>query len=342
MYSETEKQLVLRAQAGDEQAYQLLYEKYYPYVYHYAYHLCKNEADAKDVVQDVFMELYRSLVKLRNADYFMLWLKRVTKSKAQLLFRRNKDAVLDPEVIVQELGSDARTDHSPHLVFDNHIEEHVMRSLAAQLSKRRREVVEMFYFEQLSIEEIAKRLDLNINTVKSRLHMARKELNLLAADYENREGRKISFHVDQLLPGFVVAFLYKCKNMLEHSKVLAGLQVGMVSACVVIGGSALLETYSAYEGQERMAAEAKADDTSKEMMNFAPLHYRDKQVNSANDAYFILMSFASDKEILEIKSKEELAEIAPIVASLRKEDNYYQEVLEERGWFSAYDTLMRP
>ena len=118
MYSETEKQLVLRAQAGDEQAYQQLYEKYYPYVYHYAYHLCKNEADAKDVVQDVFMELYRSLVKLRNADYFMLWLKRITKSKAQLLFRRNKDAVLDPEVIVQELGSDARTDHSPHLVFE--------------------------------------------------------------------------------------------------------------------------------------------------------------------------------------------------------------------------------
>lgn len=339
MYTQTDKELVLLAQSGNEEAYQKLYERFYQDVYYYARHLCKNEADARDITQDVFLEIYRSLSSLRNADMFMVWLKRITKSKAQLLFRRNKDSVYDPEIISTELGGDTRVDRMPHQAMDNRIDKEVMRKLTGMLTKRRREVIEMFYFEQMSLDEIADQLDLNVNTVKSRLHMARKDLNALALNYQDKEGRHISFHADHMLSGFVMMLLYRCRDMLSHTKALTALQVGSVATCVVVGGSALYETYATYDRHHDVGGSEKSGSALQERQYFAPLVYRGQPINSANDAYFVLMHFASDKDLLKDKSHEELAEIAPVVEQLRQEDSYYYDVLMQRGWLETYDAL---
>ena len=339
MYTQTEKELVLQAQSGNEEAYQKLYERFYRDVYYYAQHLCKNDADAKDVTQDVFLEVYRSLPSLRSADMFMVWLKRITRSKAQLLFRRNKDRVYDPEVIAMELGGDTRIDRLPQEAMDNRVDEEVVRHLAKSLSKHRREVIELFYFQQMSLEEIAKHLDLNINTVKSRLHMARKELNMLALNYQKREGRHISFHVDQFLPGFVMAFLYQCKEALSKTKVLTVVQVGSIAACVVIGGNALYETYAMYEQGSNVGDHDKSSEVLQERQYFEPLVYHGQQINSANDAYFVLMHFASDTQMLKEKSHEELLEIAPVVEQIRGQESFYKDVLIDRGWLESYDEM---
>lgn len=340
-----EKDMIKRAQLGDENAYREVYEHYYHLVFYYAWNLSRNETDARDITQEVFLQVYKSLPNLREIDLFVPWIRKITSSKAQTMFRKNKDHIYDPEQISAEAGKEERFEYVPHEYVEHVTDKEILKRLMLQLSKRRYEVLDLFYFQQMNLEEIAKILNVSVGTVKSRLHTGRLALHKIVNEYEQQEGRKLTFHLDSLVPLASLSFVATIKQICSQSKFLNIANAAALTACVVVGSFALKETYDLIqpipnEQASIQAEQPKPVQSEQTSISFTPIIYKNQTISSTNDAYFILMDFASDQELLKEKTQEELLEIQPVINELCYSDNAYKDVLLNNGWITTYHSLL--
>ncbi len=143
--------------------YQQIVEKYAPSMYRLAYNFCLNRADAEDVVQEVFLRYLEHTPRCTGPGQLRAWLMTATANKCKDL-----------------LGSGWKRKTLPlednHTSPDDRDEVLEVRSALAKLSPNLYSVVNLFYFEQLSVKQIAEQLHLSEAAVHSRLFKARKQL----------------------------------------------------------------------------------------------------------------------------------------------------------------------
>lgn len=305
--------LIHQAKSGNVSAYNELYQNYYQFVYRYAWKLSKNEADARDIAQEVFLQVYKSLPSLRDETLFVPWLRKITNSKCQMIFRKNKDILYDSDQISMELGKEKRREFVPQDYMRYMSDKEILTYLLSQMSEKKRMVLDMFYLQQMSINEIAEETGIHVNTVKGRLHEGRKALLKMVNEFEEKEGRKITFRLDPI-PAIVL--------------------------CVVSGGLAIKGTYELYHMTETGTTTAEKTIKKEEHIVFHPVVYQNRTVTSTNDAYFIIMGFAIDKDLLAEKSDQELKEIQPVVKELCATNNAYREALIDSGWLKKFEALL--
>ncbi len=158
------------------QSIQELFEKYQDNLYILAFNVCKNAEDAKDVVQDAFMQYYITKKEFENEQHIRAWLIRVTVNKAKNMnrtFWRKNKVSLEEYMDTLEFA----TPESGELF------EAVMH-----LPEKYRIVVHLFYYEDYSVHEIADILKLSESNVKVRLSRARMLLReTLQEEWENDE-----------------------------------------------------------------------------------------------------------------------------------------------------------
>lgn len=157
---------------GKKDDFGLLVKKYFDGVRRVCLSLCGNGFDADDATQEAFVDAFVYLPSLDDHNKFAPWLYKIARRKCfrRLSFRRTDD---DLDELAELLPSN---DSSP---LDAAIQkEQNLRVYAAlsRLSEKRRAVAEMFYFRGVKVSDIAARLDLSENTVKSRLYDAREQL----------------------------------------------------------------------------------------------------------------------------------------------------------------------
>ncbi|MDD6034258.1 MAG: sigma-70 family RNA polymerase sigma factor [Oscillospiraceae bacterium] len=128
------------------------------------------EADADDVIQEVFVTAYRKFGQLKDPAAFKSWILAIARNRCNDWFRQRAK---HPELPLEELPETAPAHHPPNRVI-----EAVQQTLAA-LESRQRQILQLYYFAELSQAEIAKRLDIPVGTVKSRLHTAREQFRKL-------------------------------------------------------------------------------------------------------------------------------------------------------------------
>jgi len=338
----TDKDLALiqRAKSGDASAYNELYQNYYQFVFYYAWTLSKNEADAKDITQEVFLQVYKSLPDLRDIALFVPWLRKITHSKTQVMFRSKKDAIYDSEQISKELGKEKRKEFVPHEYLDFMSDKEILEHLMYQLSDKRRTVLEMFYFEQLSMEEIAQRMDISVSTVKGRLHEARKALYKMVNAFELEEGRKITFHLEPISSIGALGCLYGIQAWFASFDLAKVVQAAMVVVSVVAGGMAMKETHDVYQMKHMAPKPVEISSEQENLIAFQPVIYHNKVITNTNDAYFVIMDFAADKECLKDKKQQELMEIQPLVEELCSSDNAYKDELISTGWLEVFQSML--
>lgn len=302
--------------------------------------LSKNEADARDITQEVFLQVYKSLPSLRDEALFVPWLRKITNSKCQMIFRKNKDILYDSDQISSELGREKRKEFVPQDYIRFMSDKEILAYLLLQLSEKRRTVLEMYYLQQLSMNEIAEMMGVNVTTVKGRLHEARKALLKVVSEFEDREGRKITFRLDPIPSIGIMGLLYDKWGFLFQNNFLSLMQVAAVVVCVLTGGMAMKETYEIYHTEE--ANSITTDQTIKKdaKVVFHSVIYHGQKINSTKDAFFVILDFARDKDLLEEKSKQELAEIQPVVEELCASDNAYREELINNGWLQKFEELL--
>ena len=168
--------VVERAKAGDVAAFRELYAQHHRQVSRQLAFLVPR-ADLEDVLQDVFIEVYRSIRRFQGKSAFTTWLYRVTVHVAMKSRRKQTRSRLD---VVDELPE--RTDERPlpDAVSLSAERQARVEALLEKLSPKKRAVLVMHDVQGVEAQQIAEILETNVMTVRTRLFYARKELEALA------------------------------------------------------------------------------------------------------------------------------------------------------------------
>ena len=183
-------QFVTMAQAGDEQAFAVLYRRYVRPVYSLARHLLGDDERAMDVTQEVFLKAWQGLPRLRDPGALPSWLRIITTNIVRDHGRRRK-----PEVtMTDDQTDDGRqrevVDRAPP-VTDGLIQEEsrqMVRDAVLRLPEPQRVVVIMHHFEDRPVADIAAELGLPLCTVLSRLARGRDALRRRLAPHIEARG----------------------------------------------------------------------------------------------------------------------------------------------------------
>ena len=154
--------LINRFLAGEIQAFDSLYEKHYPQVFKIARGIVLDPDEAADACQEVFALVYKNLSKFDRRAKFSSWLHRVAVNRTIQYYRQNSKHRRNVELIVDVPAPEGHSPSDPA----------VSRALL-QLSTDDRAIITLFYWEELSLDEIADALQCNPNAAKTRLHRAR-------------------------------------------------------------------------------------------------------------------------------------------------------------------------
>ena len=169
--------LAKRAIKGDRKAFEDLINIYFDRLYKEAYLRCKNEEDAKEIVQETIYKAYKSIKKLKEAKYFKTWLSKILINVANDYMRENGMIDLAHEEIdyIKEVHKDDQVEIKIDLY--NAIDE---------LEDKYKDVIILRYVDDLKIEEISEILERPVNTIKTHIRKAIKDMkNLLKEDYIN-------------------------------------------------------------------------------------------------------------------------------------------------------------
>ncbi len=165
--------LVLVAKQGDKDAFAQLYQHIYKDLYKFAYYTLKNDEDAQDAVSEAVMDAYSGISKLKSADAFKSWMFKILsakcKRKLKSYVQRNKESDLD-DVELSVNGSEESLE---------------LKQALSILTDEERMIVSLTVFGGYDSSEIAKMLNLNRNTVRSKHSRALAKMRDVLTDTKN-------------------------------------------------------------------------------------------------------------------------------------------------------------
>ena len=182
-------ELLGKAKNGDQAAITQLYEASYNSVYKSVKAMVADEDTVLDIVQDGFIKAFQSLEQLDAPEHFRAWLKRIATNKALDHLKKKKPLLFtDLENEEGELPdfADERVEASPEAVLDRKETARLLQEILATLSEEQRLVIGMFYYEEMSVRDIAQTLGCSENTVKSRLNYGRKKVEQKVRELEKK------------------------------------------------------------------------------------------------------------------------------------------------------------
>ncbi|MBN2190799.1 MAG: RNA polymerase sigma factor [Candidatus Aureabacteria bacterium] len=182
MEVKNEFDLIEKASAGDESAFEQIIRSHQENVYFLAYRMTGSHEDADDVVQEVFISVYKNIGKFRKEAGLGTWIHRIAVNKAINRLRRRK---VRKETNLDEMENFAvPADREPGLsgmsdpkdILNIREKRTIIDAALKKLPAKHSSVIVMFDLQEMSHSEIAKVLKISEGTVRSRLHYARKKL----------------------------------------------------------------------------------------------------------------------------------------------------------------------
>jgi RNA polymerase sigma-70 factor (ECF subfamily) len=190
MTREEELEIILRVRAGDTDAFEALVLEHQNKVYSLALRMVGNEEDARDMAQEAFIRAFNFLSGFRGDSKFSVWLYRLTSNICIDFLRSRSKKQTVSMTWTDEDGEEAGEleipddTWSPEQQLERSLTRESVRRGLDSLSPQYREILLLREISGLSYEEIAKALNLEEGTVKSRIFRARKKL----CDFLLREG----------------------------------------------------------------------------------------------------------------------------------------------------------
>lgn len=178
----TDTELIDALKAGKHSALSILYDRYGKFVYRLALHILKNSQEAEDLTQEIFLALWRSHTYNPARGSLSSFLTTMTRSRAidKLRSRGRNLKFLDSwrQNMPSEISSDSPFEH---VALGERSQQ--LHSALGQLSPDQRQVLEMAYYEGLSLSEIAQKLDIPLGTVKTRSRLGLLKLRQILEDF---------------------------------------------------------------------------------------------------------------------------------------------------------------
>ena len=169
--------LIQSIAAGDRLAMRTLFARHRVAVYRWLLRLVDDEALAEDLLSDVFLDVWRHAASFEARASVSTWLLAIARYKALSARRRRTDAALDDQIA----STVADPADGPDLVLEKKSTTELMRGCLAELSPEHREVMDLVYYHEKSVREVARIIGIPEPTVKTRMFYARKKLAELVA-----------------------------------------------------------------------------------------------------------------------------------------------------------------
>ncbi|MGB9681639.1 MAG: RNA polymerase sigma factor [bacterium] len=172
-----EKTLILWAQEGDEKAFEELIKRYSNQVINLSSQIMGSSDEGWDMAQEVFISVWKNIKSFDRSRSFYPWIRKITINACyEELRRRKRERTISLDDVEDDEPSIDLPDvtYSPEEIFDKKEINKVLATLMNTLPEHYRVTLWLRVVEDLSYEEIAEQLDINIGTVKSRINMARK------------------------------------------------------------------------------------------------------------------------------------------------------------------------
>jgi RNA polymerase sigma-70 factor (ECF subfamily) len=174
----SDENLVNQIAAGSKPAMQALFARHRTYVYRWLLRFVSNEALAEDLLSEVFLDVWRQAGRFQYRSSVSTWLMSIARHKA--LSVRRADAELDDKI--EATVADSTGDPEAALLEKDRGE--LLRRALMRLSPGHRQVIDLVYYHQKSVDEVAHILDIPSATVKTRMFYARKKLAELVKEGE--------------------------------------------------------------------------------------------------------------------------------------------------------------
>ena len=164
--------LVERIAAGDKLAMQVLFARHRAPVYRWLYRFVGNETVAEDLLSDVFFDVWQQADRFEGRSAVSTWLLSIARFKALSARRRRTHAELN-EVIEATVADSA---DNAEVVLEKKHQGEMLRGALTKLSREHREIIDLVYYHEKSVDEAAEILGIPAATVKTRMFYARKKL----------------------------------------------------------------------------------------------------------------------------------------------------------------------
>lgn len=225
---------------GNYDSYEQVYELSKKYIYKIINDVVQNHYTTEDLMQETYLQVYRKISTLKEAKAFYVWAGRIaTNLTLRHIQKYRKEVpyaqVNDDEEESGTIFDKAENDHMefiPETVLTNTEQQRIIAEILEGLSPEQKLCVQYYYYEEMSVSDIAELMQCSTGTVKSRLNYARKSLKEAINTFEVRTDTKL--YSLAVLPVFFLAF-----KKAADAIVFAGVSSVGVGAAAVAGGVAM-------------------------------------------------------------------------------------------------------
>jgi RNA polymerase sigma-70 factor (ECF subfamily) len=171
----SDEALVKAIADGDRRAMQTLYQRHNVRVYRFVLRLTNDASVAEDLVSEVFIDVWRQADTFKAQSQVSTWLLSIARHKALSALRRRQDEQLDERAAsaIEDPADD------PETIVRNEDRSAAIQSCLSQISAPHREVIDLVYYQEKSVDEVARIVGIPASTVKTRMFYARKQMEKL-------------------------------------------------------------------------------------------------------------------------------------------------------------------
>ena len=168
----SDESLIKRIAESDKLALQALYARHHVGVFRFVARIVHDESMAEDLISEVFLDVWRQADRFEGRSAVSTWLMSIARFKALSARRRRKDAELDDKI--EATIADPSDD--PAVTLEKKNQSELLRHALTKLSAEHREIIDLVYYHEQSVDEAAQVLGIPAATVKTRMFYARKKL----------------------------------------------------------------------------------------------------------------------------------------------------------------------
>lgn len=168
----SDEMLLERISGGDRTAMHTLYARHNVRVYRFILRMLRDATMAEDLVSQVFLDVWRTASQFEGRSQVSTWLLSIARFKALTALRQRKHEDIDQDDVM-EIADDGDT---PEASLDRSKTSAILRACVAKLSAAHREIINLVYYHEKSVEEAASIIGIPASTVKTRMFYARKQL----------------------------------------------------------------------------------------------------------------------------------------------------------------------
>lgn len=174
-----DRELLEAIARGDQGAFQRLYVRHSVRIFRFLMRLVQNKATAEEFVNEVFMEIWQHAGRYEGRSSPTTWMMAIAHNKAVSGLRKRREATGVDDAAMAEVPD---LDDDPEQTTQKQDKGRIMRTCIARLSPDHREILDLVYYQEMSVGEAADVLGIPENTVKTRMFYARKKLSELLVE----------------------------------------------------------------------------------------------------------------------------------------------------------------